>query len=140
MPATAVQREELNRFTECNCIVTSIQHTFPEDQSTDFRQILPDYSSTYEHLIRLEVQKWDVCGVNTVTFSASFIVSTLNRVRSLLKQCFQRTHCGPGSGNDAASFTKIGFSTGNNEYEVLMRNALVNLIIAAAGYATSSKS
>jgi MFS transporter, PHS family, inorganic phosphate transporter len=36
--------------------------------------------------------------------------------------------------NQSVLLTEIGFSKGKNEYEVLMRNALGNLIIAAAGY------
>lgn len=36
--------------------------------------------------------------------------------------------------NQSVLLTEIGFSTGKNEYDVLFRNALGNLIIAAAGY------
>jgi MFS transporter, PHS family, inorganic phosphate transporter len=36
--------------------------------------------------------------------------------------------------NQSVILTAIGFSTGKNEYHVLMRNALGNLIIAVAGY------
>jgi hypothetical protein len=71
MPATAIPREELNRCTECGCIVTSIQHRVLEDQSIDFRQVLCDYSSAYAFLVRQLVQEWDGWEVDTVTFSAS---------------------------------------------------------------------
>jgi PHS family inorganic phosphate transporter-like MFS transporter len=36
--------------------------------------------------------------------------------------------------NQSVLLTEIGFSTGKTEYDVLFRNALGNLIIAAAGY------
>lgn len=36
--------------------------------------------------------------------------------------------------NQSVLLTEIGFSTGKNEYDILFRNALGNLIIAAAGY------
>lgn len=36
--------------------------------------------------------------------------------------------------NQSAILTEIGFSTGKNEYDILKRNALGNLIIALAGY------
>jgi MFS transporter, PHS family, inorganic phosphate transporter len=36
--------------------------------------------------------------------------------------------------NQSVLLTEIGFSTGKNEYDVLMRNAIGNLIIAVAGY------
>jgi MFS transporter, PHS family, inorganic phosphate transporter len=36
--------------------------------------------------------------------------------------------------NQSVLLTDIGFSTGKNEYDVLMRNAIGNLIIAVSGY------
>lgn len=36
--------------------------------------------------------------------------------------------------NQSVILTEIGFSTGENEFEVLKRNAIGNLIIAIAGY------
>jgi PHS family inorganic phosphate transporter-like MFS transporter len=36
--------------------------------------------------------------------------------------------------NQSVLLTEIGFSTGKNEYDLLMRNAIGNLIIAVAGY------
>ena len=139
-----IQSKELN--TRNSSSSESVSSITPSEMAQRPESGKPNQQSVPRHVLNVPDSRFPLTSVQSPTrdtgtsrYSTFFIyfskwkhLKTLLGTTScwfLLDVAFYGTNL-----NQSVLLTEIGFSKGKNEYDVLMRNALGNLIIAAAGY------